>query len=89
MRANAPPDTQDCQWLWTHEQKDVFEKIKETVSKAPVLKYFSESDLAENLVEASKDALGFLLMLHGQLVTCGGGSIRLAEGKYSQIETFE
>ena len=51
-------------------RKDVFEKIKDTVSKAPVLKYFSESDLTENPGEASKDALAFVLMLHGQPVTC-------------------
>ena len=66
-------------------RKDVFEKIKDTVSKAPVLKYFSESDLTENPGEASKDALAFVLMLHGQPVTCRSGPIRLAEGKYLQI----
>ena len=33
-----------AEWNWTHEQEDAFEKIKDAVSKAPVLKYFSESD---------------------------------------------
>ena len=33
-----------AEWYWTHEQEDGFEKIKDAVSKAPVLKYFSESD---------------------------------------------
>ena len=32
-----------AEWNWTHEQEDAFEKIKDTVSKVPVLKYFSES----------------------------------------------
>ena len=32
---------------WTHEQEDAFEKIKDAVSKAPVLKYCSESDPTE------------------------------------------
>ena len=40
------------------ENKD--EDIKETLSKAPLLKYFSESDLPKNLGDASKDALGFV-----------------------------
>ena len=31
-------------WNWTHEQEDAFEKIKDAVSKVPVLKYFIESD---------------------------------------------
>ena len=33
-----------AEWYWTHEQEDGFEKIKDAVSKAPVLKYFSKSD---------------------------------------------
>lgn len=37
--------------------ENAFEDIKETLSKAPLLKYFSESDL---LGDASKDALGFV-----------------------------
>ena len=32
---------------WTYEQEDAFEKIKDAVSKAPVLKFFSESDPTE------------------------------------------
>lgn len=40
--------------------ENTFEDIKEALSKAPVLKYFSESDLPKNLGDASKDALGFV-----------------------------
>ena len=40
--------------------ENAFEDIKETLSKAPLLKYFSESDLPKNLGDASKDALGFV-----------------------------
>ena len=36
-----------AEWKWTYEQEDAFEKIKDAVSKAPVFKYFSESDLTE------------------------------------------
>ena len=36
-----------AEWNWTHEQEDAFEKIKDAVFKAPVLKYCSESDLTE------------------------------------------
>ena len=36
-----------AEWNWTHEQEDAFEKIKDAVSKAPVLKYCSESDPTE------------------------------------------
>ena len=36
-----------AEWNWTHEQEGAFEKIKDAVSKAPVPKYCSESDLTE------------------------------------------
>lgn len=40
--------------------ENAFEDIKETLSKAPLLKYFSESDLPKNLGDVPKDALGFV-----------------------------
>ena len=42
-----------AEWNWTQEQKYLrrlkfkFEKIKDAVSKVPVLKYFSDSDPTE------------------------------------------
>ena len=36
-----------AKWNWTHEQEDAFEKIKDAVSKVPVLKFFRESDPTE------------------------------------------
>ena len=39
-----------AEWNWTHKQKDAFDKIKDAVSKVPVLKYFSESDPTEGFV---------------------------------------
>ena len=43
MRATHPPDTQECERIWTHEWKDAFQKIKDH----QLLKYFSESGPAE------------------------------------------
>ena len=67
----------------SHEQKDAFE---DAVSKAPLLKYFSESDLTENLGDASKDGLQFLQMQHGQPGKSLTGALAVAERKYWQIE---
>ena len=36
-----------AEWNWNHEQEDAFEKIKDAVANAPVLKCFSESDPTE------------------------------------------
>ena len=59
MRDTTLPDTQECEWILTHEEKNAFEEIKDAVSKAPVLEYFSEIDLTENQGDACKDALAF------------------------------
>lgn len=83
VRATTPTDTQESEWIWTHEQKDTFEDIKDSVSKAPVLKYFSKSDLTENLRDAFKDGLGFLQMQHGQFVTPRSRVFPMAEREYS------
>ena len=74
-----------AEWNWTHEQEDAFEKIKDAVSKAPVLKYCSESDLTEGEVDASNDGLGVVLMQLGQPVKFASRALTLSERKYSQI----
>ena len=76
----------NAEWTWTHEQEEVFERIKDAVSQAPVLKYFSESDPTEGQGDASKDGLGFVLMQLGQPVTFVSRALAPTERKYSQIE---
>lgn len=83
----TPPDIQECEWIWTHEQKIPSKtSLTEALSKAPVLKYFSESDLPKNLGDASKDALGFVQMQHGKPVTSVRRALTVAERRYSKIE---
>ena len=62
-----------AEWNWTHVQEDAFEKIKDAVSKVPVLKYFSESDPTKG-----KE-------MHLQAETFASRAPTLAERKYSQI----
>ena len=52
----------DVEWSWTVEQETAFELIKETVVKAPVLKYLNEAEPTEGQRDASEDGLGFALM---------------------------
>ena len=44
-------------WIWGHEQEVSLERIKEAVVKAPVLKYFNESDPTECQGDASQGRL--------------------------------
>ena len=82
MRATHPPDTQECERIWTPEWKDAFQKIKDH----QLLKYFSESGPAEGQGDASKVGFGFLILQHGQPVTSTSGAPLVVERKYSQIE---
>ena len=72
----------ECEWIWTHDQRDAFEEIKDAVKKkAPELKYFRKGDPTEGQGDASKNRLDFLLIQQGEPVT-----LPLAERKFSKIE---
>ena len=75
-----------AEWIWGHEQEVAFERIKEAVVKAPVLKYFNESDPTECQGDASQGGLGFVVMQCGQPVTFASRALTPAERRYSQIE---
>ena len=76
----------DAEWIWSYEQEDAFERIKEAVVKALVLKYFGENDPPEGQRDASQDGLGFVLMQYGQPITFASRALTPAETRYSQIE---
>jgi len=71
----------ECEWIWTHDQRDAFEEIKDAVKKSTRLKYFRKGDPTEGQGDASKDRLEFLLIQQGEPVT-----LPLAERKYFKIE---
>ena len=75
-----------AEWIWGHEQEVAFERIKEAVVKAPVLRYFNESDPTECQGDASQGGLGFVVMQCGQPVTFASRALTPAERRYSQIE---
>ena len=59
----------ECEWIWTHDQRDAFEEIKDAFKKAPELKYFRKGDPTEGQGDASKNRLDFLLIQQGEPVT--------------------
>ena len=71
-------------WFWT---KDVaFDKIKEAVTSAPVLKYFDSSKPTEGSGDASSQGLGFVLTQEDHPVTYASQALTQAEKHYSEIE---
>ena len=63
----------DVPWFWTKEQDIAFDKIKEAVTSAPVLKYFDSSKSTEGRGDASSQGLGFVLTQEDPLSPMQGG----------------
>ena len=76
----------DEPWLWTKEQDVAFDKIKEAVTSAPVLKYFDSSKPTEGSGDTSSQGLGFVLTQEDHPVTYASRALTQAEQRYSQIE---
>ena len=76
----------DEPWFWTKEQYVAFDKIKEAVTSAPVLKYFDSSKPTEESGDASSQGLGFVLTQEDHPVTYASRALTQAEQRYSQIE---
>ena len=76
----------DVPWFWTKEQDVAFDKIKEAVTTAPVLKYFDSSKPTEGSGDASSQGLGFVLTQEDHPVTYASRALTQAEQRYSQIE---
>ena len=76
----------DEPWVWTKEQDAAFDKIKEAVSFAPVLKYFDSSKPTEGSGDASSQGLGFVLTQEDHPATYASRALTQAEQCYSQIE---
>ena len=76
----------DVPRFWTKEQDLAFEKIKEAVTFAPVLKYFDSSKPTEGSGDASSHGIGFVLTQEDHPVTYASRALTQAEQRYSQIE---
>ena len=76
----------DVPWFWTKEQDVAFDKIKEAVTSAAVLKYFDSSKPTEGSGDASSQGLGFVLTQEDHPVTYASRALTQAEQRYSQIE---
>ena len=76
----------DATWIWSSEQEQAFEKIKQAVTAAPVLKYFNPMEPTKGQGDASSKGLCFVLLQNGQPVTYNSRVLTPAEQNYSQIE---
>ena len=73
-------------WHWGHEQKQCMSKLKDIMTKAPVLKYFDSKRPVVLTVDASQTGLGGAILQDGKPVAFASRSLTDAEQNYAQIE---
>ena len=76
----------DVEFCWDDPQKQAFRKVKEVITKSPVLAYFDPQKVTTLQCDASKYGLGATLMQEGQPIAFASKSLTQSETQYAQIE---
>ena len=76
----------DVLWVWNEAQQTAFEKLKEMVTRTPVLRYYNLKEEVTLQCDASQSGLGAALMQNGQPVAYASRALTPAETHYAQIE---
>ena len=80
------PVEDDVQFTWVEPQREVFEELKASLGKAPVLRYFNPDELVVLSVDASEFAVGAVLLQAGRPVAYSSKALTAAQQKRPQIE---
>ena len=73
-------------WQWQHEHDTAFEKVKQLVTQAPLLKYYNPEGELTVQCDASDKGLGAALMQNGQPIAFASHALTDPETRYAQIE---
>ena len=76
----------NIQWHWEKEQEEAYECLKESIIKAPVLKYYDQSQPITLQVDASQGGLGAVILQNEQPVAYGSRALTNSQRNYAQIE---
>ncbi|XP_060810750.1 uncharacterized protein K02A2.6-like [Amyelois transitella] len=76
----------DSEWQWEESAQQAFETLKQRVCSAPVLALYDVSKPVVLSVDASRDALGAVLMQGGRPVEYASRTLTDAQRRYAQIE---
>jgi hypothetical protein len=76
----------DFKWHFDASHREAVVKIKQMMTTAPVLKYYSLTDPIVISCDASQSGLGCVLMQNGKPVAFGSKALTHAEYAYAQIE---
>lgn len=73
-------------WEWTEKHTQAFEKVKEMISQAAILKYYNPAEQLVLQCDASESGLGAALMQKGQPIAYASRALTETEKGYAQIE---
>ena len=73
-------------FMWYQSHDKAFNEVKSILTKAPVLKYFSQEKKSVLPCDASKDGLGACLMQDGHPIAYASRALTPTEIHYAQIE---
>ena len=76
----------DSSWDWQSSQELAFQNIKQLVTEAPVLRYYSVVDPVTLQCDSSDFGLGATLLQCGQPVAFASRALSPVEQRYAQIE---
>ncbi|CAK1600456.1 unnamed protein product [Parnassius mnemosyne] len=76
----------DCIWRWELSEQTAFDKLKESVCTAPVLALYDVSQPVLLSVDASRDALGAVLLQVGRPVEYASRTLTDTQRRYAQVE---
>ena len=71
--------------MWDQSHDKAFNEVKSILTKAPVLKYFSQEKKPVLQCDASKDRLGACLMQNGHPIAYASRALTPTESHYAQI----
>ena len=76
----------EADWVWTDKEEKVMKKVKELITRDPVLRYFDSKLPVEIQCDASDKGLGAVLLQKGQPVAFSSRTMTFTEQRYAQIE---
>ncbi|KYO27425.1 hypothetical protein Y1Q_0013450 [Alligator mississippiensis] len=75
----------DVIWRRGPEHQETLDKLKQTITTAPVLRYFNPAEQLEIQADASKDGLGACLFQQNQPIAYASRALTQSERNYAQI----
>jgi hypothetical protein len=76
----------EVDWHWDERHSAAFDKLRKSITSAPVLKYFDPAQPITLSVDASSKGLGAVVMHEGAPIAYASRALTKAEQNYAQIE---